>query len=225
MALDVFASPAALLGLLLLGGWAAVDATSVGQLMISRPLVAASLAGWLVGHPGAGARVGLTLEAFHLGVLPVGAARYPESGPAAVAAGSVYAVSAQLPSSLLMCVAFALSWEWISGLTVRYLRQANVRLAALPAGAGAADLERRHLAAVGLDFLRGVLLVSLGLVSLVALVVLSQPLWAVGQEVPRVAVALTLVAVLASTARVFAGRARLFAAGALGGALFLFLRA
>jgi PTS system mannose-specific IIC component len=225
MASDVFASPVALLCLLLLGGWTAIDGTGVGQFMISRPLVAASLAGWLVGDAAAGARVGLVLEAFHLTVLPVGAARYPEGGPAAVTAGAVVAASAQLPSSFLVGVAFALLWEWFSGLTIRYLRQANVRIAALPEGAGAGAVELRHAAAIGLDFVRGMLLVGGGVIALAALLTLSQPLWSIGQRIPELAVAAGLVAMLASTARLFGGRLRLFVAGAVGGLLLLALGA
>src|SRR5690606_39516372 len=94
-------APADALWLLLLGGWMAVDGTSVGQFMVSRPLVAASLAGWIVGDPAAGLTVGVILELFHLAVLPVGAARYPEGGPAAVVAGSLYGAASAVPGALL----------------------------------------------------------------------------------------------------------------------------
>ena len=40
-----------LVWLSLLGGWVATDSTSFAQFMVSRPLVAASLAGWIVGDP------------------------------------------------------------------------------------------------------------------------------------------------------------------------------
>ena len=47
-----------------------VDAVSA-----ERPFPA--LAGAVVGRPMAGAMIGVVLEAFHLSVLPVGAARFP----------------------------------------------------------------------------------------------------------------------------------------------------
>ncbi|MEX0912584.1 MAG: hypothetical protein WD031_04060, partial [Gemmatimonadota bacterium] len=58
--------PTAWLLLILLGGLVAVDGTSVGQFMISRPFVAAAHAGWAVGDPIHGMVIGLVLEAFHL---------------------------------------------------------------------------------------------------------------------------------------------------------------
>ena len=44
--------------LALLGSWAALDGTSIGQIMVSRPIVSATLAGWLVGDPATGLLVG-----------------------------------------------------------------------------------------------------------------------------------------------------------------------
>src|SRR5690606_15616708 len=105
---EMLPGPVTTVWLLLLGGWMAVDGTSVGQIMVSRPLVAATLAGWVVGDPLAGLTAGVLLELFHLAVLPVGAARYPEGGPASVLAGSLYALSESVPGALLVTVAFAL---------------------------------------------------------------------------------------------------------------------
>ena len=67
--------PAEVLVLALLGGVLALDGTSLGQFMVSRPLVACVLAGLVAGDPAAGAMAGLVLEALHIAVLPVGAAR------------------------------------------------------------------------------------------------------------------------------------------------------
>ena len=105
-------SPAQTAAAAVLGGLLALDATSVGQLMVSRPFVAAALGGALVGHPAQGMAVGVVLEALHLAVLPVGASRYPEGGPAGVAAGAVYAAhapSADASATLLVAVLCALA--------------------------------------------------------------------------------------------------------------------
>ena len=72
-----------------LGGVLALDATSVGQFMISRPLVAGALTGWLLGDPVTGLEVGAMLELFHLAGMPAGGSRAPETGPASVAAVTV----------------------------------------------------------------------------------------------------------------------------------------
>ncbi|MGH7752488.1 MAG: PTS sugar transporter subunit IIC, partial [Gemmatimonadales bacterium] len=73
---------AALLGWGVLVG---LDLVSLPQAMIARPLVAAPVAGAILGDFDAGLTVGLALELFQLDVLPVGASRYPEYGPAAIA--------------------------------------------------------------------------------------------------------------------------------------------
>lgn len=203
----------------------AVDGTSVGQFMVSRPLVAATLAGAVVGDPLAGLAVGVVLELFHLAVLPVGAARYPEGGPAAVVAGSLYGAAETVPGALLMAVAFALAWEWVGGETLRVMRQVNVRLVAGPKGSARHDhLQLRHVAAIGLDFFRGMLVVGVGLLCLSTLLVASSGHWSLDAEVSRLAVAGVTVGLLAATLGIFPGRPRIFAAGVAMGLLFVLVR-
>lgn len=128
--------------LLFLGGLVGLDATSGPQLMFSRPIVAATLAGLALGRPAEGLLVGALLEAFAVIVLPVGAARYPESGTAAVAAAAAYALAAGPglePAARLVAVAFGLVWERVTGATVTVTRRLNERLVA-DAGAPAAAL-------------------------------------------------------------------------------------
>ena len=76
-----------LLPLALLGGVLGLDVVSFPQAMISRPLVAATVAGALVGDAIAGLLVGAALELIALETLPFGASRYPEWGSAAVVGG------------------------------------------------------------------------------------------------------------------------------------------
>lgn len=222
-------SPAETAAAAVLGGLLALDGTSVAQLMVSRPFVAAALGGAVVGNPAAGMAVGVVLEALHLAVLPVGASRYPEGGPAAAAAGAVYAAvqgpSAASSATLLMAVLFALALEWVGGRTVVALRQLNVRFAGAPAeGITPGALARRHGAPIALDFVRGALLALLGVLGLGAL------LGMVGVGgFPDVAagtvVRLAAVAGIASALRLF-GRANypLFLAGGAAGALVAWLR-
>jgi PTS system mannose-specific IIC component len=63
-----------------------VDLVSFPQAMLGRPLVAATVAGLLLGSVETGLLIGVLLECFALDVLPVGASRYPDYGPAAVIA-------------------------------------------------------------------------------------------------------------------------------------------
>lgn len=212
-----------LLLLCLLGGWVAADATSFGQFMVSRPFVAATLAGLIVGNPVAGAAVGVMLEAFHLGVLPVGAARYPEAGPPAVAAGAVYAAGQPTAGVLLMVVGFALVWEWLSGHTLHQLRQFNVGFVAGRLGERAGELERRHVAAIGLDYLRGMALVAVGTTVLAMAVGLLAPLWGLDERVTRVLIVAMLAGLIASSFRLFGGRIPWFVFGVAGGIAFALL--
>jgi PTS system mannose-specific IIC component len=63
-----------------------LDRVALVQSMISRPLVAGPLTGWLLGNPMAGLEVGMLLELLWLGRLPVGAAIPPDDTQVAVGA-------------------------------------------------------------------------------------------------------------------------------------------
>lgn len=78
--------PLILVALLTWGVVVGVDLVSFPQGMLGRPLVAATVTGLLLGSVETGLQVGVLLECFALDVLPVGASRYPDYGPAAVTA-------------------------------------------------------------------------------------------------------------------------------------------
>jgi mannose/fructose/N-acetylgalactosamine-specific phosphotransferase system component IIC len=222
-------SPAETAAAAVLGGLLALDGTSVAQVMVSRPFVAAALGGALVGRPAEGMAAGVVLEALHLAVLPVGASRYPEGGPAALAAGSVYAAAHAPPAAasatLLVAVLFALALEWVGGRTVAALRQLNVRFAGAPAeGIAPGALARRHGAPIALDFLRGAALALLGVLALDGLLS-TVHLSGFPDVATGTVVRLAAVAGIASALRLF-GRANLplFLAGGAAGALVAWLR-
>ena len=73
----------------LLGAVFGLDVVSFPQAMLSRPLVAATLAGAFLGSPEAGLLLGATLECFALESLPVGASRYPEWGSSSAVGGAL----------------------------------------------------------------------------------------------------------------------------------------
>src|SRR5205085_7846999 len=79
-------SPHHIVPLLLWGTLVGLDLVSVPQAMISRPIVAGIVTGLLAGDVEAGIRTGALFELFALDVLPAGAVRYPDYGPATVAA-------------------------------------------------------------------------------------------------------------------------------------------
>ena len=74
--------------LLLWGTLVGLDLVSFPQAMLARPLVAGAGAGLILGDMSTGLRLGLLFELFQYDILPVGASRYPEYGPATVAAVS-----------------------------------------------------------------------------------------------------------------------------------------
>lgn len=153
-----------ILALTLLGGFLALDGTSMGQFMFSRPLVAATLAGWLVGSPAEGFLVGVLLEIYLLVSFPVGGSRFPEGGPAAVVAASV-ATASDEPGAIAIAMALGLVWGQIGGLSITVLRTINARIVPDPARRPVTRREvvRSHLGAIGLDFLRGCLVTAVGL--------------------------------------------------------------
>jgi mannose/fructose/N-acetylgalactosamine-specific phosphotransferase system component IIC len=215
--------------LAVLGGLVALDGTSVGQFMVSRPFVAAALGGLVVGRPELGIGIGVLLEALHLAVLPVGAAKYPEGGPPAVAAGAVFAASqttaVATSGTVLVAVLLALGFEWIGGWTVERLRQFNVRLAgAPPEGLSPGRLARRHGVGIAADFARGAVLTLLAVLAMDA--VLSMVDFSGFPEIPLATLLrLAAVAGLASALRLFGrGNYPLFIAGAAAGAVVAWLR-
>ena len=75
--------------LIALLGWGTlvgVDLVSLPQMMIARPLVAGTIAGAILGDIPTGLKLGIVFELLQYDILPVGAVRYPEYGPATVAA-------------------------------------------------------------------------------------------------------------------------------------------
>lgn len=206
-------------GWLLLGIWAGLDGAAVGQFMVSRPVVAATVAGAWGGAPQAGALVGLLLEAFHLRVLPIGAARYPESGPAAVVAGAAAAVWPPGLAAVVVAVLLGLAWESVGGWTVHRLRVANIRRAAFPASDRLApsQVERAHRACLGADAARAAVVTAAGL-GLVALGrAYGLPPWGWSVSLTGVAITTTLVILLAAGGRLFGPRWRSFVIGMLLG--------
>lgn len=114
--------------LAVIGAVVFLDAWPVAQTMLSRPIVVGPLAGLGLGAPGEGAFWGAVFEAVFLGVLPVGAARYPDAGLAALV-GTAVAVTAHGTEAAGYLVAVAvLAGELGDRLTV-IQRQWNARAA------------------------------------------------------------------------------------------------
>jgi PTS system mannose-specific IIC component len=144
-----------LIPLVLLGGVLALDATSVGQFMVSRPLVAGALAGWACGAPAMGLAMGAMLELYLLVAFPTGGSRFPEGATATVVAVAS-ACTADASGAVPLGIALGLVWGRLGGLSITGLRKLNGRLVPEPEDARVSPrrVVAAHLGAVFLDFLR-----------------------------------------------------------------------
>jgi PTS system mannose-specific IIC component len=150
-----------LLQIALVGGVLALDGTSLGQFMISRPLVAGVLAGWVLGDPALGLLVGAILELYLLVSFPSGGSRFPEGATATVVAVAV-AAAADSPGGVPLGVAAGLIWGQVGGISISWLRRANGRFVPQPDAKHPERLITAHLGAMALDLARGTLVTLVG---------------------------------------------------------------
>src|SRR5262249_18021884 len=143
-----------------------LDVVSFPQAMISRPIVAATIAGALIGQSPSGLLVGATLELIALETLPFGASRYPEWGSASVVGGAIFASHPTHPAgAMTIAVVAALATTWVGGWTMVKLRKLNAVLAgrsrdALEAGARGSVISLQ-LKGMTMDLARGALLTGI----------------------------------------------------------------
>ena len=161
----VFLAPLAVLGALL-----GLDVVSFPQAMISRPIVASTLAGALIGEPVRGLTMGVALEFFALEALPFGASRYPEWGSAAVVGGALFAQTPDGTAAAMTVAAFAaLVTASIGSASMVLLRRWNAvwarhQQARIVRGSGSAVVALQ-LAGMTSDLIRGGLLTFVALAS------------------------------------------------------------
>lgn len=147
-----------------LGGVLGLDTTGVGQVMISRPIVAGTLTGWLAGSPTTGLAVGAILELFLLVSIPMGGARFPDGSAAAVVAVAC-AAPFDGPGAIPLSVAVGLVWGQVAGITITTQRHLNTRLVTDGGAATTASRVRiGHLTAIAADFLRAAIVAVVGVV-------------------------------------------------------------
>jgi PTS system mannose-specific IIC component len=218
-----------LLPIVLLGALLGLDVVSFPQAQISRPLVAATVSGALLGHGLNGLLVGATLELIALETLPIGASRYPEWGSASVVGGALFGrFGDQGPGAMTLAVLAALATAWVGGWTMVSLRRINGMVARrarpafdrglFPAIAGV------QLFGLTADFVRGALLTLVALLVFGPVVQASIAEWGMDARMSR-AVVVTLAASVAAAAvwKMFHGTeyARLLFLGGLVGGLSL----
>ena len=224
-------TPEILFTIALLGAIIGLDVVSFPQAMISRPIVAATVSGLMLGNPAGGLLVGATLELIALETLPVGASRYPEWGSASVVGGALFALRPS-PSAgaLTMAVLGALATAWIGGWTMYVIRRFNGAIArrwipTLGLGSGPAVIAIQT-AGIAADFARGGLLTLVAMLSLEPVARAVTPIWSLDVRLSHAIVAAAAAAVAGgATWKLFHNTpgARWFFAGGLVLGLFLLL--
>jgi mannose/fructose/N-acetylgalactosamine-specific phosphotransferase system component IIC len=216
-----------LAGWLALLGWGTlvgVDLVSLPQMMIARPLVAGTVAGAILGDLQTGLKLGVVFELLQYDILPVGAVRYPEYGPATVAAvATAHAAAGALGLGLGAVV--GLVTGLVGGISLHLLRRVNSRIvSAASVALESGDprvLLRMHVGGLLRDVLRAALVTALGLAF-----AWTVPSTLTGVLSPRGAILLAVAAVAAALAAGAGGTIRLvgrgpnlawFAAGLGGG--------
>ena len=222
-----------LLPLGLLGGVLGLDVVCFPQMMVSRPLVAATLAGAFVGDPAMGVFVGVTLELIALATLPFGASRYPEWGSAAVVGGAIAsALHAERAGALSIGVLAALATAWVGGLTLVQLRLwvawlARRRRPALDAGSRGAVISLQ-LAGLTADAVRAAALTMVAYALLFPVAEATLGTWSLSEPLSRGFVVSVAAAVAGAAAWTIFHSARgarwYFAGGLVVGLLILFVR-
>jgi len=146
--------------LALLGALFGLDVVSFPQAMISRPIVAATLSGAMLGYPLRGLAMGAALEFFALESMPFGASRYPEWGSAAVVGGALFALTPDnTPAAMTVATLAALITAQLGGVSMIALRRWNAQRtrsvqAAIASGSGRAVVGLQ-LSGLTADLLRG----------------------------------------------------------------------
>jgi mannose/fructose/N-acetylgalactosamine-specific phosphotransferase system component IIC len=222
-----------LLPLSLLGGILGLDVVCFPQMMISRPLVGATLAGAFVGDTMTGLLVGVTLELIALATLPFGASRYPEWGSAAVVGGAIAAALRVEPAgTITVGVLATLATAWVGGWTLVKLRQWNAWLArrrrsGLEAGARG-TVVGLQLGGLTSDLLRAMALTATAYALLFPVARAAVGLWTFSQPLSRAVTVGAASAVAAAAAWTIFHSARgarwYFAGGLVIGLLLLALR-
>jgi PTS system mannose-specific IIC component len=188
----------------MLGAVLGLDVVSFPQAMVSRPIVAATLAGAFIGHPEAGLLIGVVLELIALDTLPFGASRYPEWGSAAVVGGALFAAQppgmpGALPASLLAALLTASISGWSMVVLRRFIATRLERTRdSIEAGSRDALLSL-HLSGMTTDLLRGALVTTLGMMIFSPLVRAIVAVWG-SDSAPSRAVVVVVAAIVAGGA-------------------------
>lgn len=152
-------------GIALVGGVLGLDRTAVGQFMISQPIVAGPLVGWILGDAAAGLVIGAVLELIWVLDMPVGTFVPADSTVGAVSATAIAALGGgghATPDLIGFCVLLTTAMVPVTMAVDGTVRKRNSRLADRAVSAPGEDagkkLSRAHLTGLSVFFLKSFVL-------------------------------------------------------------------
>ncbi len=125
-----------ILPVMLMGFVVGLDTTAAFQIMVSQPLVACTLLGWMMGDPVSGALVGGVTQLLWMGKLPMGAAAFPDGnlGSLVAAALVLHFRNRMALDGVGVLLALGVMWgaltAWAGGRTTIIKRKIHTRWAA-----------------------------------------------------------------------------------------------
>jgi mannose/fructose/N-acetylgalactosamine-specific phosphotransferase system component IIC len=156
---------AGILGVALAGGIIGLDRTAAGQFMVSQPIVAGPLAGWLLGDTAAGMAIGAVLELVWLLDMPVGTFVPADATIGTVAATAIAVLGSGGKASLDLIgfsVVLTTAMVPITMMADAFIRKRNSGLAeaalSQPGQDAGCRLSRAHLSGLVPFFLKSFLL-------------------------------------------------------------------
>jgi PTS system mannose-specific IIC component len=152
---------AGVLGIAAAGGIIGLDRTAAGQFMISQPIVAGPVAGWLLGDAAAGLVIGAVLELIWVLDMPVGTFVPADATVGAVSATAVAVLGSKggVPLDLIgFCILLTTAVAPVTMKVDGVVRTYNSRLADWAGGGADRKLSRAHLSGLAVFFLKSFVL-------------------------------------------------------------------
>jgi len=149
----------------LIGGIIGLDRTAAGQFMISQPIVAGPLTGWVLGDAHAGFVIGAVLELIWVLDMPIGTFVPADATIAAVSATALASLGGRAPAPLSVlgfCVLLSIGTAPLTMFADSLIRKRNARLAVFAVAGPGEDaitkLSRAHLSGLVMFFFKSFLL-------------------------------------------------------------------
>ena len=120
-----------LIPICILGALISLDTVAVFQILISQPIIACTLIGWLSNDPMTGIHIGLMMQLIWISTLPVGAVTFPDGNLGAIVAAIIAVNSVGiLPEFsalvILFSIVFGLIMSFVGAHALNTVRTGNI---------------------------------------------------------------------------------------------------